>query len=149
MIYIGWFVRIWYSSEETGSYWQERKEGGIKTRRRTEGSKKVRLQATEIAWGEGTGEKKNKRMLSESREWCQRGEVGAKQEYLLMEEEQKANLYIARQSQANLPQGSFKFSLWSCFCMRNVQISLFERTCFFWSSLLFYVHTIKSCLAMH
>lgn len=50
-------------------------------------------------------------MLSESRESDARGGIGAKQEYLLMEEEQKANLYIAGQSQANLPQGSFKFSL--------------------------------------
>lgn len=110
MIYIGWFVRIWQSSEETGSYRQEREEG----------EKNRRKQESEIAGGDGTGKKEQEDAKWEQREWCQRGEVSAKQEYLLMEEEQKANLYIAGQSQANLPQGSFKFSLWSYFCMRNV-----------------------------
>lgn len=59
----------------------------------------------------GEGREKKGEDAKEGRQSEARGENSAKQEYLLMEEEQEANLYIAQKSQANLPRGSFKFSL--------------------------------------
>lgn len=155
MIYIGWFVRIWHSSEETGSYRQEEEEGEEERKKWVEEQKEAKKKGRQrriLEEKEREKKKKNKKMLSESRESDARGGIGAKQEYLLMEEEQKANLYIAGQSQANLPRGSFKFSLWSCFCMRNVQVYLLEMTCCFWlcvTFFFFYGCAIKGCLAMH
>lgn len=87
---------------------REKKKNKEKNRRK---QKKGDCRQRRILEEKERGKKKNKKMLSESRESDARGGIGAKQEYLLMEEEQKANLYIAGQSQANLPQGSFKFSL--------------------------------------
>lgn len=80
-------------------------------------------------------------MLKRGRQSEARGENSAKQEYLLMEEEQEANLYIAQNSQANLPRGSFKFSLWSAQLLLDEKcaslsfiITSHTRWLYFWPS---------------
>lgn len=76
---------------------------------------------------EGEGRGKKGEDAKEGRQSEARGENSAKQEYLLMEEEQEANLYIAQKSLKLTCLGVHSNSLCDLhnyFWMRNVQVYL-------------------------